>query len=115
MLPAASRLKNPKQYKLVLKKGRKAQTFFFVAQALPTKRAGEPQIGVVVSKTVSRKTIERNAVKRKTREVLRLFVVPFMGPGYDVVIRALPLSNGASFAQIKKDVIFLIRKLQLLP
>lgn len=64
--------------------------------------ADEPsQIGFIVAKTVGN-AVTRNLVKRRLREIARSTVrdVPL---GLTVVVRALPASAKASFAELQMD------------
>jgi ribonuclease P protein component len=61
-----------------------------------------PRAGVVVPKH-KRKIVERNLVKRRLRELVRIKLLPGL-EGIDVLIRAKPEAYGSSFAQLANDV-----------
>jgi ribonuclease P protein component len=61
-----------------------------------------PRAGVVVPKH-RRKIVERNRVKRRLRELVRITLLPGL-EGIDVLIRAKPEAYDSSFAQLAGDV-----------
>ncbi len=67
-----------------------------------TEPGGPPQVGLVVSKAVGN-AVHRNLVKRRLRSAAyaHLGVLP---DGALAVVRALPASSGAPFAQLDRDV-----------
>jgi ribonuclease P protein component len=58
--------------------------------------------GVIVPKH-RRKIVERNLVKRRLRELVRMILLPGL-EGVDVLIRAKPEAYDSSFAQLATDV-----------
>jgi ribonuclease P protein component len=69
---------------------------------LTTDEAREPRFGFIISKQVGTAVI-RNTVRRRLKAVCAdaLSMVP---EGADVVIRALPASATATFAELNADV-----------
>ena len=76
---------------------------------LTTGEAREPRFGFIISKQVGTAVI-RNTVRRRLKAVCAdaITVVP---QGTDVVIRALPASATASFAELKDDVLRCLARL----
>lgn len=70
--------------------------------------SGPSRFGLIVSKAVGG-AVTRNLVKRRLRECCRV-LLPAIGDGTDVVIRALPASAGASYQQLLAEVRSGIRK-----
>jgi ribonuclease P protein component len=66
-----------------------------------------PQVGMVVSKAVGN-AVQRNLVKRRLREIVRPLLLGPDGPALPersrAVVRALPPSSTASFAELGQDV-----------
>lgn len=62
----------------------------------------QPRAGVVVPKH-RHKIVERNRVKRRLRELVRIKLLPGL-EGIDVLIRAKPEAYNSSFAQLAGDV-----------
>ena len=58
-------------------------------------------VGFIVSKAVGN-AVTRNKTKRRLREIAATAVAQ-RPEGYSFVVRALPASAGASFAQLRKD------------
>jgi ribonuclease P protein component len=61
-----------------------------------------PRVGIVVPKH-RHKIVERNRVKRRLRELVRIGVLPEVGP-IDLLIRAKPEAYDSSFEQLSSDV-----------
>jgi ribonuclease P protein component len=61
-----------------------------------------PRAGVVVPKH-RHNIVERNQVKRRLRELVRIQLLPGL-PRVDVLIRAKPEAYGSSFEQLAADV-----------
>jgi ribonuclease P protein component len=61
-----------------------------------------PRAGIVVPKH-RRKIVERNQVKRRLRELVRIMLLPGLA-GIDILIRAKPEAYDSSFAQLAGDV-----------
>lgn len=69
--------------------------------------AGALRVGVVVGRRVGRAVV-RNRVRRRLREVLRQ--LPLVD-GQDVVVSARPQAAGASFWDLREEVVGLLREL----
>lgn len=69
---------------------------------LTTGEAREPRFGFIISKQVGNAVI-RNTVRRRLKAVCAEAIAD-VPKGTDVVIRALPASATASFADLKTDV-----------
>src|SRR5438045_3350852 len=65
--------------------------------------AGPTKTSCVVSKKVALKAHDRNLLKRRCREVLRLHLTTLNRP-YALVLHAKKQAHGASFAQIREDI-----------
>lgn len=69
---------------------------------LATGEAHEPRFGFIVSKQVGTAVI-RNTVRRRLKAVCAAAITD-VPEGMDVVIRALPASATATFAELNADV-----------
>ena len=61
-----------------------------------------PRVGIVVPKH-RRKIVERNRVKRRLREIVRIGLLSQL-EGVDLLIRAKPEAYSSSFEQLSDDV-----------
>jgi ribonuclease P protein component len=52
----------------------------------------------------SHNSVDRNRVKRRLREIVRLEVLPAL-PNVDVVVRALPSAYGADVAELREQCV----------
>jgi ribonuclease P protein component len=95
---------------LTVNRGVRAAQPDLVVHALhsPHDEPGDPKIGLVVSKSVGN-AVQRHRVSRMLRHVAR-GVVDDLGPGDKVVIRALPSSRHAVFAQLERELRTALRK-----
>jgi len=60
------------------------------------------RVGIVVPKH-RRNIVDRNRVKRRLREIVRIDLLPELS-GVDLLIRAKPEAYGSSFEQLSGDV-----------
>ncbi|MGV3709407.1 MAG: ribonuclease P protein component [Gemmatimonas sp.] len=72
-----------------------------VANASTNAQAAHPRIGIVVPK-YSHGSVERNLVKRRLRELVRVEALPLLPP-IDVVIRALPRAYTRTFDELREE------------
>ena len=60
-----------------------------------------PRIGIIVPK-YGHDSVDRNRLKRRLRDIVRLAVLPFLPP-LDAVIRARPTAYQATFADLQEQ------------
>jgi ribonuclease P protein component len=98
MLPLKNRLKKEKDFELVFKNGigRKEEFLFlkFAANKLEDSR-----FGFVVSKKVSNKSVVRNKIKRRLRDLVKRSL-PRIKKGIDAVIVVSSGAQRASFEEL---------------
>ena len=70
------------------------------------------RVGVIVPK-YKHSSVERNLVKRRLRELVRLHLLPALARATpaDAVVRAAPAAYGATFAALAADVERVLRQL----
>lgn len=66
-----------------------------------TRALGPARAGIVVPR-YSYGAVNRNRVKRRLREIVRVHVLPTMW-GVDLTVRALPSAYRASFAELREQ------------
>ena len=102
-------LKKNYEFVRIYKKGK-----FFVGKYIVIyvikNRFGNNRLGITVNKKVG-KSVKRNKTKRLIRESYRLFeeVIP---PGLDIVFVARSVETEYGFAEIHKEMKFLLKKMK---
>jgi ribonuclease P protein component len=99
---AAHRLSGSARFSLAIRTGRRAGSSTLVVHLARPDSEDRPRIGFVVSRAVGN-AVTRNRVKRRLRELVR-----DLGDGLPngalLVVRALPPSAGASYAELRSDL-----------
>ncbi|MDN5896494.1 MAG: ribonuclease P protein component [Nocardioides sp.] len=118
MLPREHRLTSGADFRVATRRGRRAGSRTLVVHlwspqlAVPTiGEPGEPaRAGFVVSKMVGNAVV-RNRVKRRLRHLVResLSRIPDSGV---LVVRALPASAEASYAELDRDLSHCLRRVR---
>lgn len=108
MLAKAHRITSAADYKLVVRRGRRAASGSTVTYIYKNPNGGQPRFGFIVAKTVGN-AVTRNRVRRRLKAACfdALSAARDSGDGLtgtDVVIRALPASAHASFDDLRSDV-----------
>jgi ribonuclease P protein component len=114
MLPAAHRLRRSVDFERTVRRGTRAGRSTLVVHLLvPDENvsdpgSGTPQVGFVVSKAVGN-SVQRNLVKRRLRAAAlgQLSVLP---ESARAVVRALPPSAGATYADLDRDLDSCLRR-----
>lgn len=85
-LPKAHRLKHWRDFRMVYRKGKRFHGKHLVLIALEHSRESQPiQIGISISRKVSKKAVVRNRLKRRLRHICRLSL-PEMKPQWQLII-----------------------------
>ncbi len=71
------------------------------------------RVGVAAGRSVG-KAVQRNRAKRRLREIMRR-LLPHLPPGWDLLLIARSPINAASFDELQRAVITLLRRAGLLP
>lgn len=122
MLPREARMRRPEDFRLVMRKGKRAGARLLAVHALVAEEhrddgahgdfacARQSRVGLIVSKAVGSAVI-RNRVKRRLRELMRerLDTVP---EGCLLVVRAHPAAASASQADLAADLDLVLERLQ---
>lgn len=100
MLPLKNRLKKKKEFDKVFKEG-VAQKGQFVLLKSVDNDLNYPRFGIVVSKKVSNRAVDRNKIKRRLREAVRAFLPE---KGRDYVIVSFPQIMRADYKEIEEQI-----------
>ena len=98
MLPRAQRIVTPSDIRHIIRRGQKTAHPLVVCYSLPSPKS---RATVVVSKDVGNAPT-RNRVRRRIRHIL---AAELPARSLDVVVRALPLSASASWADLRDATI----------
>ncbi len=111
MLAPTNRLVRTKDIEQAFKQGR---SFFGRNLGIKTinNKLGFNRFAIVVSTKISKKATERNKIKRRLREILRL-ENGFLKAGYDLVIVALPNIINIKQPELKNEIIKTLQKARL--
>lgn len=102
MLTRANRLTSSRLFSRTVRRGRRAGTRTLVLHLDVDAGVERPQVGFVVSKAVG-PAVTRNQVKRRLRHLSRERVTSLPGSAV-LVVRALPASATASYAELAADL-----------
>lgn len=102
MLARSYRLTRGSDYRTVVRRGSRCGGMRVVTSMLSTGESRQARFGFIISKQVGN-AVERNTVRRRLK-ALCAQAVDQVPQGTDVVIRALPASATATFAELSADV-----------
>ena len=86
----------------MLRRGKRVRTKLVDVRALASPLA-HPRVGIVVPKR-QQTTTDRNRLKRRMREVIRIYVLPYLG-SVDIVVQANREAYDASFIELQTQLI----------
>lgn len=87
---------------MVLREGKRIRTEHLELRVIAS-LLHHPRVGFVVPKH-GRSIVERNRLKRRLREIVRLNILRSIPP-VDLIVRALPEAYFASFALLERELI----------
>lgn len=106
MLKKENRLKKKRDFERVLQKGRGYKGDSLFLKVIKNEEA-EARIGIIVSKKVSKKAVERNKLRRRIREIVRTINLP---SHFDAVVVAFPKASEKTFQELSLEIINLFKK-----
>jgi len=112
VLPKKNRLKKQKDFKRVLKKGKSQRGNLLTIKQTENELAYS-RFGFIVGLKVSKKSPQRNKIKRRLREIIK-DNLNRIEKGKDVVFMPFPKIKDQSFSRIKSETEKLLKKLDLL-
>ena len=102
MLARPYRLTRGSDYRLVVRRGSRCGGARVITSMLTTGESRAARFGFIISKQVGGAVV-RNTVRRRLKAVCAE-ALPLVPEGTDVVIRALPASATASYAELSTEV-----------
>jgi ribonuclease P protein component len=102
MLPKEKRLIETRDFKRVYTKG----SFFSVPLFnlnFMSNRSQLTRVGIVISKKIAKRAVDRNRAKRQFREAVRSFY-EILPKGYDIIISVKEKALGASYGDIEAEI-----------
>jgi ribonuclease P protein component len=99
--PRAQRLTRGTELEIVRHRGKRTRTSSIDVRAIASLRAF-PRVGFVVPR-YKHSAVDRNRLKRRLRELVRLELLPSLPP-MDVVLRAAPHAYGRDFDALREEI-----------
>lgn len=97
----------------VQKTGKKWVSKTMIIQVCENKDFGQRK-GIVVTKKLHKLAVDRNRVKRRLRAVTSEILPEYAVSNYDYVFIARPQTISAPYETLKKDMVWCLKKLELL-
>jgi len=108
VLARPNRLTRGAEYKAVVRRGRKCAAAHTVTYIVASGDPRDARFGFIVSKQVG-SAVTRNTVRRRLKAICAAHLAEVRA-GADVVIRALPSSATAGFAELDAEVARCLRR-----
>jgi len=106
--PKSVRLLRPRDFRKVYDEGQKYQGPYFAAFFLGQQGCSGPKVGFTLPRAVG-KSVERNRMRRRLREAVRLHLSR-LGGEWMVVINPRRRALEAPFAELEREVVDLFRR-----
>jgi len=111
MLKKTFRINKNWEFQNIYRKGKSFSSQFFAINILPNKY-GFFRFGVVVSKKVTRKAVDRNLLKRQVRDSLSR-LKPVSEKKFDCIVSVRPHALGKEFKVLDQELNDLFRRAQI--
>ena len=108
MLARDNRVTRPADFRSAVRSGRRVGAAHTMLHVVAREPGQQTRFGFIVTKAVGG-AVTRNLVRRRLRAVCR-DILPSVPPGVDVVVRALPGSDRASWDTLHSEVAAAIGK-----
>lgn len=112
MISRKYRIGSRDRIKYILEKGRRIQGRFFQLRFLPNQMQF-PRFAVTVARKSCRTAVERNRVRRRLFEAIRLALPGLPRTCYDIAVLTSSKIHRAGFADLKQDIPFLLKKISI--
>jgi ribonuclease P protein component len=112
VLKKINRLNKKKDFDRVFRRGRSFYSQKIGLKACPN-GLDVSRVGIVVSTKVAKKATQRNLIKRRLREIVRL-KMDQIKKSYDLMMIARPGLADLKYQELKREVELVLKKLQIL-
>jgi len=109
MLSKINRLSSNREFQNIYRKGRSNTSPYFSVTVLPN-RLGINRFGIVVSKKVAKKAVDRNRIKRQSREIIANLNKNVRNKQYDIIVSVRNNALNAKYDTLKSDLETLLQK-----
>lgn len=112
MLKKKFKIQKEKEIREIFKKSKKVFLPDFFVYFRPNNLSFSRCL-VIVGLKISKKSSQRNKIRRRCYAVLELFY-PFIKPGYDIIFVGLKSLIQKDFSEIKNEIFYFLKKNKLL-
>jgi len=114
VLPAPNRLKLRRDFTTVYNQGDRHHGKYLKLRVYSTNNLlAQVQLGVVISKKVSKKAVIRNRIRRQIRAIFRGFL-PQLKQGLQIVITVITVPSIPSYPELQEDLTKLLSRARVL-
>ena len=110
--PKSARLTRASEFQKLKRDGLSFHGKFFVLSVLKDLPAGEVRVGLITSRRVGG-AVERNRVRRRLREIVRLSAATSLSAGHDYVLIGRRAALSLPFEQLIEDFKRALRRLRV--
>jgi ribonuclease P protein component len=89
---------------LAAAKGKKAARRAFILETLQREDSDAPRFGFTVSKRIAKSAVERNRIRRRLKEAVRLAAPDHARPGHDYVVIGRRSALDEPFGSLKSEI-----------
>ena len=112
MLAKANRLTKEADFKKVARKSKPTHSKYLILKKISAPKS-ETKFGLVISTKVSKKSTERNKIRRKLRQIIRLNIKRIK-PDFQVMLVVKNSILNQDYQSIRKDLEELLKKVRLI-
>jgi ribonuclease P protein component len=113
VLSAPNRLRLRRDFTIVYNQGDRHHGKYLKLRVYNTNMQAQSQLGIVVSKKVSKKAVTRNRIRRQIRAIFRGFL-PQLKLGLQIVITVATVSSIPSYPELQEDLTKLLNRARVL-
>jgi ribonuclease P protein component len=112
-LPKIHRLRARKDFAQVFRKGIYARSDRLILRAISSPLPAPSQLGVTISKKVSKKAVVRNRIKRFIKRAFRE-LLPTINPNWKIVVVVLPTAKECQYEFFLRQLEQLLTKVEII-